>query len=147
MDLADKPVADMIEEWGEMACTVCFPDAPTFPRFSQPSKRDQAAQDARAAEKAARDAKKAEKNLTPEQCFKGHSGWKITTVAGAKQALRDAVEMANYGAWGDAHPWAPAAAEAAVRATEVLLERGVPQAELDKIVANKMKALKKEFGQ
>jgi hypothetical protein len=138
VSLADCDENEMIEEWGELACTVCFPDAPTNPNYHRPSKRDQVEREARAAEKAEREAKKAQKNLRPEEQFRGRWGM-VTTVAAAKQAIRDAIELANYGGPGDRHPDADKAEAEAVKATEVLLARGVPQAELDKIVANAKK--------
>lgn len=141
VNLADCDEDAMVEEWGELACTVCFPNAPTNPLYNRPSRRDREAQEAKAAEKAEREAKKAIKNLRPEEQFRGRWGM-VTTVAGAKQAIRDAIELANYGGPGVAHPDAPHAAEEALKATEVLLARGVPQAELDKIVAN----AKKKYG-
>jgi hypothetical protein len=64
VDLADCDEDAMIEEWGEMACTVCFPSAPTNPNYNRPSRRDREAQAAREAEKAAKDAVKAEKAIT-----------------------------------------------------------------------------------
>lgn len=143
VELADCDEAQMVEEWGEMACTVCFPNAPAHPRFAEPSRRDLAAREAKAAERAARDAKKAEKNLTADETFRGYMSW-VTTVAGAKQAIRDAIEMANYGEAGHRHSWADAAETAAATATTVLLARGVPQAEIDRIVANTTKRVAKE---
>lgn len=138
VDLADCDEAAMIEEWGETACTVCFSSAPSHPAFYRPSKESQAEKAARQAEKAAREAKKAEKNLTAEEQFRGPWGM-VTTVAGAKQAIRDAIEMANYGGPGVAHCDSPKYQEAAQKATEVLLARGVTQAEIDKIVTNAKK--------
>jgi hypothetical protein len=59
-------------------------------------------------------------------------------MTNSKQCLRDAIELANGGP-GDRHPDAGKAEQEAQRATEVLLARGVAQAELDKIVANAKK--------
>lgn len=150
IELADCDEDKMVEEWGERACTVCFPNAPANPNYSRPSRLDREAQEARAKEKAEREAKKALKNLRPEEQFPdGRSdrvrpgfdwgGSLVTTVAGAKQAIRDAIELANYSGPGHRHPWADAAEKAAEMATAVLLARGVTQAELDKIVANAKK--------
>lgn len=136
IDLADQPVAEMIEEWGEKACTVCFPEAPTFPRFAEPSKADLAAKAAKAADKAERDAKKALTNLTAEQRFKGRWGW-VETVAACKMAIREAVEAERYSR-------ADIAAEAqadADQAAAVLIERGATQADIDQIITRKRKAL------
>jgi hypothetical protein len=136
-ELSDQPVAEMVEEWGEQACSLCFPEAPTFPRFSQPSKATLAERAAKAAEKAEREAAKALKVLRPEECFRDTWG-KVTTVAGAKQVIRDEVNL-RLGWGGTPHPsWADTKI-AADRAIEVLLARGVTQAEIDKIVASATK--------
>ena len=64
VDLADCDEDAMIEEWGERACTVCFPTAPANPNFNRPARRDREAQEARDAEKAEKAAAKAEKAIT-----------------------------------------------------------------------------------
>ena len=53
VDLADVDEGKMVEEYGEKACTVCFPNAPTHPSFAGPGLRGSAAVDARAARTAA----------------------------------------------------------------------------------------------
>jgi hypothetical protein len=136
-ELSDQPVAEMIEEWGEQACSLCFPEAPTFPRFSQPSKATLAERAAKAAEKAEREAAKALKVLRPEECFRDTWGL-VTTVAGAKKVIRDEVDY-RLGWGGTPHPSWAATKVAADRAIEVLLARGVTQAEIDKIVASATK--------
>jgi hypothetical protein len=131
IELADCDEDAMIDEFGEKACTVCFPDAPANPKFNGPGRRDREAQDARAAEKAEREAAK---NLWPEEQFRNHMGDRVTTVAAAKQALRDEIELKYYYGRGP-HNWHPAAVEVARKAREVLLARGSEVAELDAIVA------------
>lgn len=64
VNLADCDENAMIEEWGERACTVCFPAAPVNPNYHRPARIDREAQEARAAEKAAKDAAKAEKAIS-----------------------------------------------------------------------------------
>jgi hypothetical protein len=64
VELADCDEDAMIEEWGELACTVCFPSAPTNPLYNRPSRRDREAQEARATEKAAKQAEKDAKAIT-----------------------------------------------------------------------------------
>lgn len=54
----------MIEEYGEKACTVCFPDAPSYPAFAGPGRLYRAERDARAAIKAERDRVRAAKAIT-----------------------------------------------------------------------------------
>lgn len=89
-ELSDCDEAAMIVEFGEKACTVCFPNAPTNPAFHAPGRRDAAAKAERAAEKAARQAVKDAKSLAPELQFRDSNDWKVTTLAGAKTALREA---------------------------------------------------------
>lgn len=63
VSLADCDENAMIEEWGERACTVCFPTAPTNPLYHRPARIDREAREARDAEKAAKAAEKAEKAI------------------------------------------------------------------------------------
>lgn len=65
-ELAGKTEAEMVEEFGEKACTVCFPSAPANPSFRGPGRRDRATLDAKAAEKASKAAAKLEKALLPD---------------------------------------------------------------------------------
>jgi hypothetical protein len=94
VDLAGCDEAAMVVEYGEKACTVCFPDAPAHPSFAGPGRRDREAVQARQAEKAARDAVKAAKLLEAPldlgDEWGGRFGDRIETVAAAKQALREA---------------------------------------------------------
>lgn len=50
VDLADCDETAMVEQYGTMACTICFPDAPTLPAWKNAEARDAAVE----AEKAAR---------------------------------------------------------------------------------------------
>lgn len=89
VDLADCDEAAMVAEYGEMACTVCFPAAPTMKGFadgtSAYARKTQAERDARAAEKAAREAKKAAKALLAPV----RTRWEtVRTVASAQARLR-----------------------------------------------------------
>lgn len=63
-ELSDCVEGDMVEEFGEKACTICFPNAPAYKAFQGPGRRDAAAKAERDAEKAAREAKIAEKAIT-----------------------------------------------------------------------------------
>lgn len=98
VDLADCDEAAMVAEYGEMACTVCFPAAPTYKGFadgtSTHARRTQAEKDARQAEKDERAAKKAAKALlAPVRTeFRG----RIETVTAAQQALRDLASNTVY---------------------------------------------------
>jgi len=139
VSLASQPVDDMIADWGERACTVCFPDAPANPRFREPCRRDREALAVRAAEKDQRDAKKAAKNLTDDEQFRvDHS--RVETVHGCIEVLRHEVELRDYYGNGP-HPDHGAYVIAAGRATEVLLAResktpghGKTQAEISTII-------------
>ena len=142
VELADCDESAMIEEFGEKACTVCFPDAPANPKFHGPGRRDREAQAARQADKDAREAVKAARNLTEDQRFRNHMGDLVTTVAACKQALRDEVELKYYYTNGP-HPWHAESVEAAQKARKVLLERGAEVAQLDKIVASAEKKYSK----
>jgi hypothetical protein len=62
--LADCDEDAMVEEWGERACTVCFPAAPTNPLYNRPARIDREAQETKAAEKAAKQADKDAKAIT-----------------------------------------------------------------------------------
>ena len=54
VELADCDEDAMIVDYGEKACTVCFPGAPANPHFNGPGRRDREALAARQAEKDAR---------------------------------------------------------------------------------------------
>jgi hypothetical protein len=140
-ELSGKPVEAAIAELGPALCTVCYPDAPvewTAKTLGQIEKERTAAE--RAAAKAERDAAKAVKNLTPDQQFRDHRNDRVTTVAAAKQVLRDEVELRG-GHNRDPHPWHADAVKAAAKAREVLLARGTDPAELDRIVASTEKRM------
>ena len=68
VDLADCDEEAMVAEYGELACSVCFPDAPAFKGYgdgtSAMARLSQAERDAKAAEKAAKQAAKDAKAIT-----------------------------------------------------------------------------------
>jgi hypothetical protein len=138
IDLADCDEAAMVNDYGEKACTVCFPDAPTFPAFAGPGRLDREAQAAKDAEKAAKAAAKNAKLLV-EPVRIHHTSWKITTIASAKQEIRDAI---RYTAWyGDADGKRAADIETL---TAALLAKGIEQAEIDTLVQRATKAARKD---
>jgi hypothetical protein len=101
VDLADCDEAVMVEEYGEKACTVCFPDAPSLAAFNGPGRRDRAAVEARQAEKAARQAAKQAKLLNealrlPDPHNPARTEYPITTIASAKQQIRDDIYRKAY---------------------------------------------------
>ena len=142
VDLADKPVDAMIEEWGERVCTVCFPSAPTNPLYNRPARVDREERARRDSEKAEREAKKAAKNLTPAEYFKDCGEWEVTTVAGAKQALREAAALKAGFGYQHQMSLAPGVYEAA---REVLLARGLSVEELETLEERAVKRAKKEW--
>jgi hypothetical protein len=93
IELADCDEGKMVEEYGEKACTVCFPDAPAYKAFSGPGRVDAAAKAARAAEKGQRVAEKAAKAITaPDGSPLKVGGWHIATKIAARNALSSAVQ-------------------------------------------------------
>ena len=104
IDLADCDENAMIEEWGERACTVCFPDAPVNPFYNRPARIDREAQEARAAEKAAKDAAKAEKAIfdIDGSPLKDSHGYPLKTKVAARNELSSAFQSLVY--YGVEHP-------------------------------------------
>ena len=98
VDLADCDEDAMIAEWGERACTVCFPSAPTNPLYNRPARVDREAQEARAAEKAAKDAAKAEKAITDVDGspLKDSHGYALKTKVAARNELSQAFQNVVY---------------------------------------------------
>jgi hypothetical protein len=159
-ELSDCVEGDMIVEFGEKACTVCFPNAPTNPAFHAPGRRDAEAIAARQAEKAAKAAAKAAKAIGPfrvPSCL-----WQIETVAAAKQELREVVASlltADYDlnrrlGWSTR----PEAEERALRDENVrkdteslnillaaLLEKGIELAEINTIIERAEKKARREI--
>ena len=135
VDLADCDEAKMVEEYGEKACTICFPNAPALPAFNSPGRRDREVIEARAAEKAARADAKAAKLLNEPLRLQRHS-WTIETVAAAKQAIRDNIyDMINNG-YSKVLEDCKADNEALIAA---LLAKGIEQADIDTIIARATK--------
>jgi len=104
VELADCDEAKMVAEWGEVACTVCFPDAPTFKGYgdgtSAIARAIAGAREERAAEKAKKAAAKALKNLPePQRIADPQNGRTelITTVYGAKAWIKSAIDRRAWG--------------------------------------------------
>jgi hypothetical protein len=104
VELADCDEAQMIEEFGESACTVCFPDAPANPSFHTPGSRSKAALEAKAAEKAAKDAVKAEKAIADVDGspLKDSNGYPLKTKVAARNELSSSFHSLVY--YGLDHP-------------------------------------------
>jgi hypothetical protein len=97
VNLADCDEDAMIEEWGERACTVCFPSAPTNPNFNRPARVDREAREAREAEKAAKDAVKAEKAITDlDGSPLRVGGYVLKTKVAARNELSSAFQSLVY---------------------------------------------------
>ena len=88
--LSDCDEDAMIEEWGELACTVCFPSAPANPNYNRPSRRDREAREAAAAEKAARQAAKDAKAIY------GPDGGPLRVYNGRMLTRRDGTLVPDY---------------------------------------------------
>lgn len=102
-ELSGCDEAEMIVEFGEMACTICFPDAPANPAFHAPGRRDAAAKAERAAEKAEKQALKDAKAITaPDGSPLKVDGWVIKTKVAAQRELSKAVQ--DFSWYGPGHP-------------------------------------------
>lgn len=106
VDLADCDEGKMVEEYGENACTVCFPDAPAHPSFSTPGRRNQAARDERQQEKDRKAAEKAAKAITDvdgSPLTVGPNNHRDTyrTKVAARNALAE--EVRSFGYYGPTH--------------------------------------------
>lgn len=146
VELADCDEAAMIEEFGEKACTVCFPDAPANPKFHAPGRRDREAQTARDAEKAEKLAAKYAKKLHDDQVFvvqeDARCSERITTVAACLEVLRREVEFRDYYGKGE-HCYHAGYVIGAEQAKRVLLAReaarpgtGATQEKIDRTIAS-----------
>ena len=132
VELADKTQDEMVEQFGEMACTVCFKDAPTNPAFHTPGSRSRAAVAEKAAEKAAKQAAKDVKNLlTPVKL--GYST--VKTIVAARNELKG--NLRNLAYYGATHPsaaqWVSETHDlaAALRARDIDVDALLPKWEKD----------------
>lgn len=104
VELADCDESAMVEEWGERACTVCFPDAPTNPLYHRPARIDREARDAKDAEKAAKAAAKAEKAITDVDGSELRLGGRYGDVLRTKVAARNKLsELIQNTVWYSSH--------------------------------------------
>ena len=140
--LSGKTDEEMVAEWGEVACTVCFPSAPTFKGFgdgtSAFARLTAAEREARDAEKAAKRAAKAEKELVEPV----RTGWgTIKTVVAARNEISRLTQNAIFYSRQDAKDVADMAALAAA-----LIVKGWTQEQIEQIKVNAMKKARKEMG-
>jgi hypothetical protein len=128
-ELSGLTVEEAVKALGPTLCSVCFPSAPVEWR----RKRSDVEREAKAGERAAKAEAKFIKNLRDSEIFPDYHQGRVTTVAGAKQALRDEVEFRDYFGHGK-HPFHADSVKAAEQATKVLLARGVTQTEIHQII-------------
>lgn len=107
VELAGCDEVAMVAEWGERACTVCFPDAPTHPGFADGTsawaRRSQGERDARDEAKAERAAERAAKAIVaPDGRPLRVGGYVVATKVAAQRELSGAVQ--SYGWYGPGHP-------------------------------------------
>lgn len=142
VDLADCDEAAMVAEYGEMACTVCFPAAPTMKGFgdgtSTQARRTQAEKDARAAEKAEKAAAKAAKALVAPVRIAHDT---VRTVASAQAALRTIAQNVVF--YDRPRDNADNADRDALRAA--LEAKGFSPADLDTLEAKATRKAQKDF--
>jgi hypothetical protein len=136
--LSDCDEDARIEEWGERACTVCFPSAPVNPFYSRPARIDREAQAARQAEAAKRQAAKDEKAITDLDGqplkVKGVYGVIKTKVA-ARNELSGAIQSLAW--YGPGHP--TRFQDIARKLIPVLEAAGI---DTTKVIANALKKVK-----
>lgn len=132
---------------GETLCSVCFPEAPV----EWCRTRSEIEREGREAAKAEREAAKYVKRLFPSEQFRttGRFGERVETVAKCKELLRLEVELRDYYGHGE-HPDHTASVADAEKAAKVLLAReerqagtGATQAQVDQIIANAVRANRK----
>jgi hypothetical protein len=144
VDLAGCDEDAMIEEWGERACTVCFPSAPTNPLYNRPARIDREERERRQAEREARQAARQAKLLTEMIKVPDGHGYseRIKTVAAAKQHIRDTItDDTFYGA-------NEGRAQARQMCIEALLAKGgITQDEIDTLIDRATKKARKEARQ
>lgn len=137
--VSDFNEEQMVAEFGETACTVCFPSAPTYKGYGDGTSsfaRLTVAQKAeRDAEKAAKAAAKAEKAITaPDGSpLRDADGYEIKTAVAARNKLSEYTEdVARKGR--DAKCWRGDVTygEMADRMEAALVAKGWPQEKIDK---------------
>lgn len=140
IDLADCDEDAMIEEWGERACTVCFPSAPVNPFYSRPARIDREAQAARQAEAAKRNADKAAKGIVDVDGSPLRSEYGvIKTKVAARNELSGAIKSLAW--YGPGHPTDFAGI---ARKMAAALRANAPEIDVDKVIANAIKAATKD---
>lgn len=146
--LSGASEAAMVAEYGEVACTVCFPSAPTMSGFgdgtSSFARLIGAEKAARDAEKAAKAAAKDAKAITAPDGSALRVGYDtIRTIIAAERKLSDMVQ--SFGWYGPTHPENFEAG--AWTLIEALLARGVAQDRVEAIIERAAKKVRKEGGE
>lgn len=92
---------EIVAEFGEKVCTVCYPAAPVTPGLV--GRRDREAQEAKDAEKAAKLAAKLEKAILPDGSpLRLQDGTECKTLISAQRQLSHLLQNIE---WYDSHPW------------------------------------------
>lgn len=98
-ELSGRAVEEAVATLGPVLCQVCFPEAKAeFKREPREVARERNAA-AKAEEQAARAAKAAAKTLTEDETGRFRHADRVTTVAAAKQVIRDAVDAHAEALW------------------------------------------------
>lgn len=139
IDLADADETALVETYGDVACTVCFPDAPALPGWRHVVLKTEE-QIARAEKLEASRAAKAAKALVHP--IRTHHDYTVSTVSAAITALRSNV---RYTTWGYNQYLDGTGAEDKVLLREALELKGFTPEQLDEIEAKAVKAAKKAW--
>lgn len=137
---------EMVEQYGEMACTVCFPSAPAMKGFGDGTSvvaRATATEKAeRQAEKAAKAAAKLAKAIRPDGAPVRIGHDRLTTIVAVERLLSQKVQ--DFGWYGPEHP--SDFRGQARHAVLLLLERGIPQDRITGIINRAAEKVRKEGG-
>lgn len=138
--------ATMVAEWGEVACTVCFPDAPAMKGFgdgtSAVARYTAAEKAARSDEKATKAADKLAKAILPDGSPLRVGTDRIATIIAAERKLSSLVQ--DFGWYGPTHPHDFRGE--ALTVAEALLARGIPAERVQGIVDRAAAKVRKEGG-
>lgn len=134
--------ADAVAVYGPVLCSVCYPSAPVESTGGYSDGLTLAEQAERRAEKAAKSDAKAAKLLTGELQFRDLAGHQVTTVAGAKTALREAAKI--LAGWGYVTMYGENAPSVHGAATAALLAKGMTTDDVATLAARAVKAGAKE---
>lgn len=132
---------EIVAEFGEKVCTVCYPSAPVTPGLV--GRRDREAQEAKAAEKAAKLAAKLEKAILPDGSpLRLSDGTECKTLISAQRELSQTLQSMYW--YGESHPYQPQwEADVTTLANAIAAKLGGPQNAMEILNAASEKARKK----